>query len=61
MPVLRAENKGASNVNDAPLLAFDAPNKNLMRHDDASIVAIIERIISTNSSKIVILTRQYLE
>ena len=34
----RAENKGAPNVNDAPLLALDAPNQNLVRHDDASLL-----------------------
>ena len=45
MKVYRAENKGASNVNDAPLLAFDAPNQNLTRHDDASLFAIIARIV----------------
>ena len=48
----RAENKGASNVNDAPLLAFDAPNQNFTRHDDASLFAIIAKIISTCSYKI---------
>ena len=45
MIITRAENKGASNVNDAPLLAFDAPNQNLTRHDDASLFAIIARIV----------------
>ena len=32
----KAENKGASNVNDAPLLALDASYQNLTSHDDAS-------------------------
>ena len=49
--LVRAENMGASNVNDAPPLAFEAPNQNLTRYDDASLFAIVARIISTNSYK----------
>ena len=42
----RAENKGASNVNDVPRLAFDAPNQNLTRHDDASDLSFsIDKLI----------------
>ena len=47
----RAENKGASNVNDAPLLAFDAPNQNLTPHDDASFFTRFTRIALTMSYK----------
>lgn len=37
----RAENNRASNVNDAPLLAVDAPNENLGRHHDAPIFSSV--------------------
>ena len=56
----RAENKGASNVNDAPLLAFDAPNQNLTRQDDASLSSNYMDNINKFIQN-VILTRQNLE
>ena len=34
--VSRGENRGASNVNEAPLLATDTSNFNLTRYDEAS-------------------------
>ena len=54
MGISRAENKGASNVNDVPLLAVDVPNQNLERHDDVSTFSKILTLLPSQRRDIVI-------